>query len=224
MPERLATLQQEMQSFTGPLIVHDTLFIGPDGSTLGSWTCPLTAGIVPSETFVERLLVQNFIASPSTVFRRQLVVESGGMDENLWFSADWDLWLRLGSLGAVRFVSESMSAFRIHPESQTMARKLAAGEWERQLTTVLRRHISSCRLDESRRGAVEKAAMMSVVVNSSLSSAARGEPVRWRALVEKGLALGPGGWRRYLRDSRIVQRVGARVRLRHHCRRSRTTA
>ena len=84
----------------------------------------LTEGKVPSDLFVERLLIQNFIAIPSPVFRRNAVIDSGGLNEKLWFSADWDLWLRLGALGPVQFIAEELSAFRVHPASQTAARKL----------------------------------------------------------------------------------------------------
>ena len=86
-------------------------------------------------------LIQNFIAIPSPVFRRSAVIDSGGLDESLWFSADWDLWLRLGAMGPVRFLAETLSAFRIHPASQTAARKLLPNEWEQQLTKVFAEHL-----------------------------------------------------------------------------------
>src|SRR5689334_23482219 len=98
---------------------------------------------------------------PAPVFRRQIVLESGGMDEDLWFAADWDLWLRLGSLGPVRFIAEPLTAFRIHPESQTIARPSSSGEWQRQLATVLHRHLAQWNADANRKAAVERAAEFS---------------------------------------------------------------
>ena len=97
---------------------------------------------MPSQDFIEHLLVQNFIAIPSPVFRREAALQFGGMDESLWYSADWDLWLRLGTLGPVSFIPKTFTAFRIHPDSQTLARKLNPNEWHDQLTTVLDRHLS----------------------------------------------------------------------------------
>lgn len=214
LPGRMARLQSEMSNAQGALILHNAVFVGPDGQELGLWTCPLPEGIVPPNQFVEHLLVQNFIAIPSPVFRRSLAVDSGGLDEALWFSADWDLWLRLGALGPVRFIAESLSAFRVHKASQTAARKLLPNEWEQQLTTVLFHHLQSWPGTGKLRASVERVAMASIAVNSALSAASRGEPVKAWAVVLQLLALGPSGWHRYFRDSRIVQRVRPRLKLR----------
>jgi GT2 family glycosyltransferase len=214
LPRRMARLRSEMSNAQGALILHNAVFVGPNGEKLGPWTCPLAEGLVPPNQFVERLLVQNFIAIPSPVFRRRLAVESGGMDEALWFSADWDLWLRLGTLGPVRFIAETLSAFRVHQASQTAARKLLPNEWEQQLTIVLFRHLQNWPGSGTLRSSVERAAMTSIAVNSALSAASRGEHVQAWAVVRQLLALGPSGWRRYLRDSRIVQRVRPRLKLR----------
>jgi len=128
LPGRMARLRAEMEQAEGALVLHNAMFVGPDAQPLGPWTCPLSEGVVPPNLFLERLLIQNFIAIPSPVFRRSAAIDSGGLDEALWFSADWDLWLRLGALGPVRFIAETLSAFRIHPESQTAARKVAPKE------------------------------------------------------------------------------------------------
>jgi hypothetical protein len=213
LPGRMARLRGEMNSAQGPLILHNAMFIGPDGENLGPWTCPLAEGLVPPNQFVERLLVQNFVAIPSPVFRRSVAVESGGMDEALWFSADWDLWLRLGALGPVRFIAETLSAFRVHKASQTAARKLLPNEWEQQLTTVLIHHMQTWPGSGKLRASVERVALASIAVNCGLSAASRGEPVKWWAVVLQLLALGPSGWQRYFRDSRIVQRVRPRLKL-----------
>jgi hypothetical protein len=192
------------------LIVHDTKYVGLHGESLGPWTCPFEDGTIPSSLFIERLLIQNFLAIPAPVFRRSAVIDSGGMDEALWFSADWDLWLRLGALGSVRFMEETLSAFRIHPASQTAARKVVVNEWQEQLTTVLFRHLDVWPVKGKTRDAVERVAMASIAVNSILSAASRSEPVKWFPVLLQLLSIGPSGWHRYLRDSRIVQRVRPR--------------
>ncbi len=143
LPGRLKRLQGEMQRAQGSLILHNATYVDPGGESVGPWTCPLPTGPVPPALFIERLLVQNFIAIPSPVFRRRAVIDSGGLNEALWFSADWDLWLRLGRLGPVHFINETLSGFRIHPASQTAARKLLPNEWNHQLTTVLAEHLQS---------------------------------------------------------------------------------
>jgi len=213
LPGRLARLWGEMESAESALIVHDAQYVGPDGQDLGPWTCPFSEGAIPPDLFIERLLVQNFIAIPSPVFRRSAVVHSGGLDEALWFSADWDLWLRLGALGPTRFIAETLCAFRVHPASQTAARKLLPNEWEHQLTTVLTHHLESWPAKGGLRASVQRAANASVALNSALSAASRGEPAKPAAVLLQLLALGPWGWRRYLRDSRIVQRVQSRLKV-----------
>ena len=212
LPGRVARLRGEMENTEGSLVLHNAMFVGPDGQKLGPWTCPLSEGVVSPDQFIERLLVQNFIAIPSPVFRRSAALRSGGLDEALWFSADWDLWLRLGAMGPVHFIAETLSAFRVHPASQTAARKVLTNEWEEQLTTVLARHLQKWRVTGNLRASVERVAVASIAMNSALSAASRGEPARPSAALLKLLALGPSGWHRYLRDSRIAQRVRSRLK------------
>src|ERR1035438_6119918 len=66
--------------------------IDQDGRKLGVWRCPLPANIELSSNLVmDRLLVQNFIAAPAPVFRRDTWLSCGGLDEKLWYTADWDI-------------------------------------------------------------------------------------------------------------------------------------
>jgi glycosyltransferase involved in cell wall biosynthesis len=216
LPGRIERLWGEMETAEGALILHNAVFVGPEGKRLGPWTCPFSDGVLRPDQLTERLLVQNFIAINSPVFRRKAALESGALDESLWFSADWDLWLRLGAIGPVRFIDEALSAFRIHPDSQTASRRLLANEWELQLTTVLDRGLKNWTCAGRRRTSVERAARASIAVNSALSAASRGQSPQTLTVLAKLLALGPGGWRRYLRDSRIVQRVSSRLMLKRH--------
>ena len=211
LPGRIAALRDAIRTANGALILHNAKFIGPQGQSLGPSTCPLPVGDVPSDLFIERLLVQNFIALPSPVFRRSAALESGGLDESLWFSADWDLWLRLGALGQVHFINQTLAAFRIHPASQTASRTTQPGEWEEQLSTVLMRHLQTWPVKGKRRESIERTAALSIAVNAALSAASRKVPTRFSPLILKSLTLGPSGWRRYIRDSRILQRVKPRL-------------
>ena len=213
LPGRIAKLRTEMARAPGAMVLTDAVFIGPDEEQLGPWTCPLAQGDVPSHQFVERLLVQNFVAVASPAFRRKAVLDFGGLDESLWFTADWDLWLRLGATGPVRFLPDRLTAFRVHPESQTISRRLARNEWRHQLTTVLNRHLPRWAAEGRRRESVERVAFASVSVNSMLAAASRGEEVQLAPVLIQLLRLGPLGWHRYVRDSRIIQRLKARIKL-----------
>jgi hypothetical protein len=83
---------------------------------------------------------------------------------------------------------------------------LADRRW--QLEAVLERHGASARRE------VQRAARFSVEMNLALLAAASGATVPWRPLLAASTRLGPAGWVRYLRDSRIVERVRARLHLR----------
>ena len=214
LPGRLERLRTEMESDARRAHHSQCDVCGSGRTRTRTLDLPIFRRRRTSNQFIERLLVQNFIAIPSPVFRRNAVIDSGGLDEALWFSADWDLWLRLGALGPVRFIDETLSAFRVHPASQTAARKLQANEWEQQLTTVLARHLESWPVTGKLRTSVERVAMASIAVNSALSAASRGEPVKPAAVLLQLLTLSPSDWHRYLRDSRIVQRVRSRLKLR----------
>jgi hypothetical protein len=215
LPGRLARLRAELPHAGGALLLHHARYVDPSGAPLGEWRCPLPAGEVASRDLVERLLVQNFIAMPSPLFRREAALAGGGLDERLWFSADWDLWLRLGAAGPIRFLDETLAAFRLHPESQTVARPVGAGEWAAQLETVLERHMAAWPETGPLRRRVEQAARASVAVNATLAASARGAASAFGPVLLQLAALGPVGWHRYLRDSRLVERLGARLRLRH---------
>ena len=218
LPGRMAKVMNEVAQAEGAMVLHNSIFVGPKGQPLGPWKCPLEEGTVLAGRFLGHLLVQDFIAIPSPVFRRRAALDSGGLDESLWLAADWELWLRLGAMGPVRFLAEPLTAFRVHPESQTIARKLQPGEWEHQLETVFHRHFEAWQATEGEKRKVRQAALASNAVNATLAAAARGESVRVAGVLLQLLALGPSGWRRYLRDSRIVERVSARLKVRQSLR------
>jgi GT2 family glycosyltransferase len=66
------------------------------------------------------LLVQNYVAAPSTFVRRSALLEVGGFDERFSYSMDYDLWLRLARLGDPVVLDEPVAAFRMAGESLSM--------------------------------------------------------------------------------------------------------
>jgi glycosyltransferase involved in cell wall biosynthesis len=219
LPDRLTALRSELRSAPDTLLaLHHACFIGPSGEPLGAWLCPLPTGEVPSAVVMAHLLVQNFIAIPSPVFLREEALRSGGLDEGLWYTADWDLWLRLAARGPVRFIPRILAAFRVHHKAQTVARSATVAEMHEQLRVVFERHWKRWPAPERSRRAVRRAAGFSNSLNSALAGTMRGESLRPWLLLSQFLALGPLGWRRYLRSSRIVERLLPRLRLRRQLR------
>ena len=105
-----------------PLHLAPSAIVDSDGRRLGVWRCPLPSDRpIPPTDLLERLLVQNFISAPAPVFRKDAWLACGGLDEALWYTADWDIWLKLGSLGPALYHDSVTTAFRVHGGSLTMS-------------------------------------------------------------------------------------------------------
>ena len=102
------------------------------------------------------------------------------------------------------------AGFRIHGDSLTMTGSRDPADFESQMRIVLDRHIG--RLTPARSAAIVRAARASIKVNVALAAASDGG---WRALgtaASQLFLLGPLGLHRYLRDSRLFERVVPRLR------------
>jgi hypothetical protein len=197
------------------MVLHPSLFIDAEGKTLGQWRCPLDAEprVYSPAELLEQLLVQSFIACPAPTFRRDAALAVGGIEKKLWYTGDWDFYLKLAKTGPAVYLPDVLSAFRIHGSSLTVTRSAKVEDFQYQLATVLERHIHVIE-DESRRSAVRRAAEASNAVNAALASALHGSYALLPGAIGKLVGLGPAGWRRYLHNSRIVERLGARLRAR----------
>jgi hypothetical protein len=180
------------------------------GRQLGVWRCPLpTGGEISCMSLLERLLVQNFVAAPAPVFRKRAWLECGGLDPTLWYTADWDMWLRLAAMGPSYYHEEITIAFRIHRDSLTTTGSRDAADFTQQLRIVLDRHLPALKGSSAK---VARVARASIKVNTALAAAAQGDYRALAAAAFAVLSLGPSGMRRYFRDSRIAERVLPRVR------------
>lgn len=187
------------------LIFCPSRLIDAQGRDLGGWHPPFEAGPVQADQFRQALLVQNSIAMPAPIFRRDAYLAAGGLDEDLWYTPDWDLWFKLADQGAVVFDPFPATAFRIHSGAQTMTR--SRSEFAEQLGTVLARHM--------RPGdPTAPLGRASVAINVALAEAADGQSfAALRALLAL-VRLGPVGAWQYLRLSRLRERLWPRLRLR----------
>jgi hypothetical protein len=193
-----------------PLHLAASAIVDRGGRRLGVWRCPLDANReLPSALVLERLLVQNFVAAPAPVFRRDAWLDCGGLDGNLWYTADWDMWLKLASRGPVYYHDRVTVGFRIHGGSLTVTGSRDAHDFAQQMRTVLYRHLGNI---GGRAQDIEPAARASIAVNAALASASAGDLSGLLRAAAQVVRLGPAGIRRYLRDSRIVDRVAPRMR------------
>ena len=212
LPSRLKKLKSLTLSYPqAVLLLHSSYFVDKRNRVTGSWTCPFPrrTGLVSAEYVFRRLVVQNFIAIPAPIFKRQACIDAGGLDESLWYTADWKFWLKISTLGDWVYHPEPLAAFRIHEESQTISGSAAGRNHTAQMKAVLKMALPAVQQNDPLR----RLARYSVHVNHSLAHYFYGGKFPARRLLMHGFSLGPIGLLRYFRYSRIVERVTARLSL-----------
>lgn len=80
----------------------------------------------------------DLIPHPGTMIRLDALEAIGGFDRDLRFAMDLDAFLTLRSHGSFAFTRRSVSAFRWHAESLTVANRLSSS---REAESVKRRHL-----------------------------------------------------------------------------------
>ena len=192
--------------------LHPCYIIDETGKRLGVWRCPLpaTQSPVSAKVFIKRLLVQNFIASPTPTIRRDAYLSVGGMDNLLWYAPDWDLYLKIASLGNIYYHSIPLTSYRIHNSSITVLGSRNISDFRRQHEMIVDRHL--IKLDFIAQNKIFPVARVSINVNTALAAALGGQyNFLFKAFVSL-LTLGPRGMRQYLVFSRIIERAFPRLR------------
>lgn len=214
LPNRMDEARASIMAFPDAAILLNPSYIVDDGGRqLGQWRCPLANGRRLATTEVaEPLLVQNFISIPAPIIRRSAWLASGGMDEQLWYTADWDLYLKLVSQGHAAYRETASTAFRVHDSSLTVSGSRDIADFEAQMRIVLDRHLHLA--SPRRQSQVKRRAMSSIRVNCDLAEAARGNKGAMIRAIREVLLLGPWQTLLYIRQSRILERSLPRLRAR----------
>jgi glycosyltransferase involved in cell wall biosynthesis len=211
LPGRVAAVRDWIAAAPrAALHLAPTAIIDSDDRVLGTWHCPLKEGPVDSTTLAEKLIVQNFIAVASPVVRRNAWLACGGLDLDLWYTGDWDLWLKLCQQGEVVYHDDVTAGFRIHGESATSTGSRDYADFVSQHRIVVDRHITD--IPASRRAPARRLANASIAVNAALASAAHGETGALGRALRTVAELGPVEAGRYLHHSRIIERAWPRLR------------
>ncbi len=84
-----------------------------------------------------RLLRRDFVSQPATFFTRKAYQQIGDVDRALYYSMDYDYWLRLGRASQPTFIDRTLASFRWHSQSKNGALYRRAA-WETYQTA--RRH------------------------------------------------------------------------------------
>jgi hypothetical protein len=192
--------------------LHSCYIIDEAGRRLGVWRCPLPTSDspVPGNILIERLLVQNFIGIPAPIIRRDAYLSVGGLDNALWYTADWDLYLKLAAIGNVYYHSTPLACFRVHKNSLTVSGSRNSLDFRSQHQMIIDRHAD--KVSPVSRADILPVAAASIDVNTALAAVMAGQfPQLSKAFVAI-LMLGPRGIRRYFYYSRILDRVFPRLR------------
>ncbi len=214
-PDRLRVLGGMLREQPATdFLMHATAYIDRRGARLGFYHPPFreSAADLPAPEVVGPFLVQNVLSIPSAVFRREAALEGGGLDERLWYSADWDLWLRLAARGRSRCSSRVLAGYRLHPHTQTSLRSGDLAGFRRQHELVFEKHYPAWKAVLPDAEQVAARARFSIDVNTALAALASGQKAGWGRLARGFAGLGFSGACRYVRNSRILERTSARLR------------
>jgi hypothetical protein len=216
MPHRLAVICGVFQREPSvDVVFHPAHFVDPADLTLGMLRAPFpgTAGMLNQRQFLHSLIVQNFIAIPTPAIRSAVLKRMGPLDETLWFTADWDLWLRLAQAATWYYIPEPLAAFRVHWESQTVAARKSIEDYEAQYRIVQERFLSCYMGEPAEVDLLERVSEASTAINIALMSTLRARKLPSVKVMRQVVALGPRGWAQLVKNSRIHERLGARLRL-----------
>lgn len=83
-----------------------------------------------------RLLRRDFISQPATFFTKRAFDKIGPLDKALFYSMDYDYWLRLGRKSTPRYIDAYLANFRWHGSSKN-GRLYSKAAWE-TFTTACR--------------------------------------------------------------------------------------
>ena len=215
-PGRMAALRRALdEAAEAPVfVVHPVDFVDGAGRVIGKWSPPpsLGRGLVSPGDMLTRLCIQNFIAIPGSIFSSEAARSVGGVEADMRYTGDWDFYLKLAARGPSLILRERLAAYRLHGNALTLKVAADAELFAAQLAAPVERHLPN--VPAEARDWVAKRAAFSNAVNAALAGRFHGAPIPWWRLIRQGLALGPLGLPGYVRDSRIIERAEARLRMR----------
>lgn len=75
----------------------------------------------PTESFnYKKLAMFNFICQPSAFFKKDAYYAVGGIDIELHFACDYDLWIRIVDKFKIEYLPDFLATFRLHEESKSV--------------------------------------------------------------------------------------------------------
>ncbi|NJR66729.1 MAG: glycosyltransferase [Leptolyngbyaceae cyanobacterium CRU_2_3] len=120
LPDRFARQVEFLRQHSEVVCVGSSLnWIDEKGRFVGHCTMP------EHNEEIQTLLLGgvSMLHHPCTMFRRIPVIQLGGYNESMIASSDLDLWLRLGEVGKLANLPETLLLYRLHSQSITNAKQ-----------------------------------------------------------------------------------------------------
>ncbi len=198
-----------------PVLFSSATFIAPDHRAVGRWTAPFAGHrerrLEAAEWFCP-LVVQNYIAIPAPIFRRDVALALPPMDDRLPYTADWKWWLNLARQQPALYRPQPTVGFRVHAASQTVSLSGDPDAYRAQLQSVLDEFAPF--LPDTAAGRTWlAAARLGVAANVMLAAAFHRQRLPWRLLFHALRRAGLRGSLLHLNASRMFERLGARIRI-----------
>lgn len=107
------------------------------GSSLVVYEYPKQCWNPPQDhpSILSRMLFECSLYHPTTVFRKNIIVEYGGYNSNFSGAEDYDLWQRISKSATVRFanLAEPLLRYRVHPKKNRRIYKDAQNQLANQV-------------------------------------------------------------------------------------------
>ncbi|MBX7144473.1 MAG: glycosyltransferase [Oligoflexia bacterium] len=214
-PERIKYIAAAIQRHNGINIVfHPVEYINYLSTKVGTWNCPfnLPSEILSPDQTIPKLFVSNFISISAPFFRRSLAVGLGGLDETMWFTADWKFWIELFATGPALFIPRPLSSFRIHHDSLTVTGTTRLESTAKQLALVLDQMEPKLRVIRPDCDRYVRMARFGMHLNVALTAAFHKSLPYFFIHIAKAMTYLPVNVYRYFYISRLHERILARLR------------
>lgn len=113
---------------------------GPDGSSLGDTF--RGRPVCASADAWKSLLKTNFVATPTVMAPRALLLQLGGFNEKLPLGEDQDMWIRLALAGRLTYVPERLVRIHVQPKSLSAFRP---DDQSRYMLPMIEGHLQTLR-------------------------------------------------------------------------------
>ncbi len=120
LPERLERQVAFLQQHQEVVCVGSSLdWIDEKGRFIGHNPMP------ESDEELQRFMIGgiSLMHHPTVMARRSVILQVGGYDDTFKTSGDLDLWLRMGEIGKLANIKESLTHYRLHSRSITSAKQ-----------------------------------------------------------------------------------------------------